>query len=120
MNAPPVHPVWIECHDCGAAKAASRSPRCEPCRLERKRAMARERSREHAALLEGAPLARRRRLRRRAYRKANPPEACINCGEEVTGRNDNKRCLDCRKAWRQKLAAERQAAYRRRRKERQQ
>lgn len=113
-GAPPVHPVWVECHDCGADKPASRSPRCEPCRLARKRAMGRERSREHAALLQGAALARRRRLRRRTYRAANPPEACVDCGEEVSGRNDNKRCAVCRPRWRRQLARERVARYRRR------
>ena len=114
---PPVHPVWVDCHDCGAGKPVSRSPRCEPCRLARKRALARERSREYAATLEGAALARRRRLRRRTYRAANPPEACIDCGDEVSGRNDSKRCAVCRPIWRRKLANERAAAYRRRRQE---
>lgn len=111
------------CAECGTAVIRPRALRCDPCRETRQIVQARARQARYAALLPEvmteAEWNEKRRIRarrlREQYRKANPPEVCVDCGEEVSGRNDSKRCVMCRPAWRRKLAAERQAAYRRRR-----
>ena len=94
----------------------SRSPRCDRCRVTHRRAGAAARARARyvpAAERTTEEQTQRLAARRSWWRAHNPLPACVDCGAEVVGRSDNKRCPECRLVWRRKLNAECQRRYRR-------